>query len=929
MCSNINGLRNNFTELKYVIRQKKPDIVFLNETHVTDLCDTSDLKINNYCFVNCPSHSVHTGGVCAFINKNIKYSKISVINEQIAWLLSFEIVVNKASTTFAGVYLSSKNEHKKETLDLLEQWLETISLGKSSVFCGDFNIDVASDSSYSRRLIKMCDDNGFAQLTNLPTRVTNESSTIIDLCLSNIDSSKISCSVSSEDQISDHAILEIIVQGARESLKSKERQIRIWKNYDERALWEHLESNLFSWRFVQTGDVNEKMEWLLNIIEKSTNQFKSSKTIKTNSEFFDHELENMRREKNRLYKLAQLSIDTLDSETNWHAYKLYKNDYKKSIRIKKYEANQTKFNRVQGNMKGTWKVLQSILNKDNSEITRIKTDNLEFDDDLEIANEFNKFFIRSIIELNNNIPNIQYDEEAFVSQQQFEFRPVSISEIKKCLLELKNNTDEYFINPNVLLDAIFVIGQHLVTIINESFESGNFPQILKKSTIVPIQKKAGSIQIEDHRPINTLPCVERLIESLAHNQLNNYIVNNKLLNQNQSGFRENHSCETAINDVMYEWKQAQNDSKIIIAVFLDFQRAFETIDPQLLVHKLSKYGVQAKSLDWFESYLSNRRQVVRIGEQTSSELSNELGVPQGSILGPLLFILYINYITKCLNHSKAKMFADDTLVYIIADSIEIAAHNLNNDLDILYNKLCQNKLKLNVNKTKVMIISNKKIDKKDVNIYISGTKLEIESEIKYLGTIIDENLSFDKNVNSVCKKIGHKASVMSRLSKELNINQKTMLYKTIVEPHFTYCASLLFLSSESDLQRLQMLQNKCLRSVLNVNRFTHSADMLENLKLMNVSQIIKFRTLILIFKIIKGETPQYLSEKISYRNENQIRNLRNANEICPTNAIKACSQNALFYKGIKLFNTLPNEIKQSDSLVSFQKPLKNYILANY
>lgn len=253
---------------------------------------------------------------------------------------------------------------------------------------------------------------------------------------------------------------------------------------------------------------------------------------------------------------------------------------------------------------------------------------------------------------------------------------------------------------------------------------------------MPIQKVSGSIDISDHRPINTLPCLERLIESLAYNQFSEYVNINQLLSKNQSGFRAQHSCESTINDVLYDWQMALEDKKVIIAVFLDFKRAFETIDRDIQLQKLKKYGVTDSALNWFASYLDNRRQIVKIGETKSDVLVNNMGVPQGSILGPLLFILYINDIATCLKYSIAKMFADDTLVYIIADNIEEAIFKINSDLSVLYEKLCQNKLKLNVNKTKIMIITNKPCDYTNVNIFIGGKKLQIVDEIKYLIRVV-------------------------------------------------------------------------------------------------------------------------------------------------------------------------------------------------
>lgn len=426
-----------------------------------------------------------------------------------------------------------------------------------------------------------------------------------------------------------------------------------------------------------------------------------------------------------------------------------------------------------------------------------------------------------------------------------------------------------------------------------------------------------------------LPCIERLIEKLVHRQFNGFIQSNGLLNKHQSGFRAQHSCESAINDVLCDWREAQNTSKIIIAIFLDFQRAFETIDPDLLVYILKQYGVQEMALKWFESYLKNRKQTVKIGDTISNELENNLGVPQGSILGPLLFILYINFISSCLKYCSVKMFADDTLVYLVADSAEEAMQKINEDLILLYDKLCQYKLKLNVEKTKVVVITNKKIEKNNINIFMNGTRLDIESEIKYLGVIIDNELKFDKNIDHVCKKIGIKVNVLSRLRNELNTRQKIHLYKTLIQPHFTYCASILYLSSDASINRLQNLQIKCMRQILSANKTITVETLFENLNFMNVNQTIVFRTLLFIYKIVKGQAPSYLTDRIKCRNEIHKRNLRNGDEIEVTTAMKACSQNSLFYKGIRLFNSIPKVIRDAENFAKLEKLLETHVRKNF
>lgn len=170
-----------------------------------------------------------------------------------------------------------------------------------------------------------------------------------------------------------------------------------------------------------------------------------------------------------------------------------------------------------------------------------------------------------------------------------------------------------------------------------------------------------------------------------------------------------------------------------------------------------------------------------------------------------------------------------------------------------------------------------------------------------------------------------KVNVLSRLRNELNCNQKLQLYKAIIEPHFTYCASIIYISNNTDLHRLQVLQNKCMRQILRVNRFAHVDEMLSVLNLLNVRQIIILRTLIFIYKIVSGQAPKYLTDKIHYKHETQAMTLRSANELKLTNARKTCSQNALYYKGIKLFNSLPREIRDEESIFKFQRQLTKYV----
>lgn len=201
-----------------------------------------------------------------FIKKNLRFNNVNIIKEQIVWYLSFEIIVSKIPIIFAGVYLSADANNKPNVIESFDRWLECTLSAKQIVLCGDFNIDMISDSIYCRRLQNICEDNGLRLLTDSVTRVVERSATMIDLCFSNIMANNIKCTVLSDDQISDHSILEINVRGENKTAPNKIRSACVWSEYNVADLWQSLESALYSWRFVENATVNEKMEWLLNVI---------------------------------------------------------------------------------------------------------------------------------------------------------------------------------------------------------------------------------------------------------------------------------------------------------------------------------------------------------------------------------------------------------------------------------------------------------------------------------------------------------------------------------------------------------------------------------------------------------------------------------------------------------------------------------------
>lgn len=336
---------------------------------------------------------------------------------------------------------------------------------------------------------------------------------------------------------------------------------------------------------------------------------------------------------------------------------------------------------------------------------------------------------------------------------------------------------------------------------------------------------------------------------------------------------------------------------------------------------MRKYGIKGKEYKWFVSYLHDRKQRTRVNQTLSDAIEVELGVPQGSVLGTLLFLFYINDMADDLEYAKLALFADDALLYIAAETVDECVRRMNMDLAKLAEWLKSNKLKLNAEKTKVMSI-NCEIG---ADIVIDGEIIEQVDEIKYLGVVIDRELNFKSHINYISKKIAKKVGFLSRIRKRISTLSAIKIYNTMIKPHFEYCSTVIFMGTDEMKSRLQKMQNRAMRVILLCNKLTPIKDMLGSLKWLSVNQRTIMNVLIFIFKIKNGLLPKYLSTHIRYVGEVQPFRLRNARDFRLNTYKNKKTQNMLIYKGLKLYNEIPNNIKAEGNFKRFKSELITYI----
>lgn len=912
-------------QLEVVVLENDFDFICATETHLTANIEESEIKLANYKTVRCDSVSNHTGGVLFFVKKEGQVEVISSIAVgKMIWWLVIKVCLKGKSIILVAVYRSPDNRNSPELVfcDFFENKVEDLcSAGADVIVMGDFNIDWFTNGTYKKRIYESILDISFKQIVAEPTRITETSSTLIDYVITN--SEKVNVKGNKEFKISDHESLEINIETSCEDREYNKRVIKLLA-FKEDVFRRELINNENTATRSNNGVHNISMNFsakLKTVVEKMMT-VRSINGARMNNNWFNQYLYNMKQTKIQLHQIAVWTNNSSD----WNKYKVYRNKYAVELQSAKNNFIARKIDQS-NDQKSMWRTIKTlVLNEEKSEINEIIWDNKTIRNKTEIANKLNSFFVKSVEEINGKIPLAQYMNLVNITNEQtFKFQLINMSELKNIMKNMNTKRDVNGLSVKMILCALDIIGPCYLSIINESLRQGIFPNCWKESTVVPIEKVKRTVNPAEFRPVNMLMTESKILEKVVHKQLQKYMESNKLLTEYQSGFRQHHSCESLLNLVITQWKTDIADKRVIVAVFLDLQRAFETIDRSILVQKLERYGIKGVELEWFKSYLSNRVQRTRVSNELSERLTVTLGVPQGAVLGTLLFIIYINDLGNVLQHAKARLFADDTLLYVSGSSADECIEQLNADLISVEGYLKMNKLKLNTGKTKTILINGIS----NMNIMINGEIIEKVNEIKYLGVVLDTKLSFEAHLNHICKKIAKKIGFFQRIRSKVSIDCAIKIYNVMVKPHFEYCSTILFLGPNQMLNRLQKLQNRGMRCILMCNRLTPVRLMLDALQWLTVNQRTYMNVLLFIFKMKNNMLPSYLFNQIIHVDDVQPYNLRNRNDFRLPFFSTNRGQNILCHKGFKLFNSLPNTLKMEKNVIVFKKLLILHVKARY
>ena len=515
--------------------------------------------------------------------------------------------------------------------------------------------------------------------------------------------------------------------------------------------------------------------------------------------------------------------------------------------------------------------------------------------------------------------------------EKFHLKPTS-HEIVLKLLEDINPAKSIGIDKiggRFLKDGATVLAGPVKNLCNLSISLSCFPEKCKIAILKPIYKKGSKLEAKNYRPISLLPIISKIFEKIIHNQTQAYLDENKILYKFQSGFRQNHSTDSALSYLSDKIQCGFDKGLYTGMILIDLQKAFDTIDHYIFLKKLACLGFSKSAVAWYRSYLENRFFIVNVEESLSKKALLSCGVPKGSILGPLIFLIYVNDMSQAVT-CDLFLYADDScLVYMGSDPQKIE-NELNKNFNLLCDWFVENKLSIHFgeDKTKSILFGTKRKLKADPKLQISRGDVNIKQhyEVKYLGCIFDSNLSGASMAIKVLDKVNGRLRFLYRKQNLLSAPLKRLLCNALIQPHFDYACQTWFPGLRKALsKKIQCAQNKCLRFCLNLGNRAHlDKKEFEEINWLPVNERVNQRICVTAFNFFNDISPSYMSDIFIPMKERK--NTRNSSNrfIVPLRKTNV-GQDALSYTGPKLWNALPIDVKLAKNRNSFKHKMKtNY-----
>ena len=888
--------------------------------------------------------------------KNTEFSKINLTTESL-WVE--EMHTDAKKNFIIGVIY----RHPGSTLECLEEFTEQLrniikkveSENKKIYIVGDLNIDgmKATSNKNVAKFFNMLLDNNYLPLITKPTRVQDLSISIIDHAIINPTVLKTECKIKAGviySGITDHLPIFLSIQEDHKVTPKVRPMIRLFSEKNKNKFYRLIKN--CNWDdFEKSNSVSEALKMIYKnwrrCHEESFPLIKLSRTKAKQKPWLSAELIKAIKEKNKLYKL------TSENPTSENKNKLSKlrNQVTSQIRKEHGKYYQNIINGEKQNIKKLWDLFAHVLNakrnKEKRNIRELKVNNKSITNDKDIANALNEYFCNVGKNLASKHDDNYDNFKKYLGtpvQDTIDLKSTStkeVFEVMRCLKKKSCGADD--VHPKLLLRTRKIIAPVLAHFFNLCIEKREYPDLLKIAKVIPLFKKSLEDERNEpgnYRPISLLSAINKILEKIIHMRLTRFIVKNDILYKYQFGFRRSHSTTLALIDVVDNIRKNLHMGKKVAGVYIDFSKAFDTVNHDILVQKLEHYGISGNMLELLKSYLNNRRQYTVANGTESEELEINCGVPQGSVLGPLLFILYTNDIQNCTEHTL-KLFADDTNGFIFEDNHTQLKKKIIKLLQNLFKWSEENKLTINTSKTCFSIFHR---SKDLVPTFLNSVKIpgspnlitiKREKVSKYLGLYLDEQISWEHHLNHAedgllakLTKVNNSFKMVKHCIPEKN---KKLIFNAYFLSKIQYGIELFGCADHKLIHKLQVKQNRALKILFNKDFYTPTKKLHADLNILTVSDIHKFTMAKFVYRQQNNKLPSIYDKHFTKVGETHGHTTRQQDLLKIENTVNKSthSENTSTKIGAKIWNELPKEIREADKLYKFKNFCKVFYIDQY